>query len=231
MNIKKIILHKVTLPIDLQVHNINVLMHSCSIIIVVTWQCGFCHAMTSVFAWQWVRKASACHHTLYANHCHCLWKIPPIIAVKNNVTTFIQVLRFVANMFYCGGIAFTIFKHADIKGASRAQRPLTTGIVRRQFPSLRGTTWLNIGGSAWNGSPFEHIYVPFTWRLLTFTGWKLKCHVIIMIDTDLSGFVVPMHSGLCEQYVKSPGPTPWWFDFLLRMCPHALGHQPLQNQS
>ena len=46
-------------------------------------------------------------------------------------------------------------------------------------------------------------YAPFTWRLLTFTGWNWKCLVIIVIKTDLSGFVVPMHSGLCEQYVKS----------------------------
>ena len=45
---------------------------------------------------------------------------------------------------------------------------------------------------------------PFTWRLLTFMGWNWKCHVIIGIKTNLSGFVVPMHSGLCEQYVKSP---------------------------
>ena len=46
-------------------------------------------------------------------------------------------------------------------------------------------------------------YAPFTRRLLTFTGWNWKCHIIIVIKTDLSGFVVPMHSGLCEQYVKS----------------------------
>ena len=35
---------------------------------------------------------------------------------QNNVTTFIQVLRFVVNMFYCGTVAFTIFKHTNIKG-------------------------------------------------------------------------------------------------------------------
>ena len=46
-------------------------------------------------------------------------------------------------------------------------------------------------------------YAPFMWRLPTFTGWNWKCHVIIVIKTDLSGFVIPMHSGLCEQYVKS----------------------------
>ena len=40
--------------------------------------------------------------------------------------------------------------------ASRAQRPLPTGIVRRQFPSVRGTTWRNNGSSTRNGSRFEH---------------------------------------------------------------------------
>ena len=34
-------------------------------------------------------------------------------------------------------------------------------------------------------------------------GVEIENHVIIVIKTDLSGFVVPMHSGLCEQYVKS----------------------------
>ena len=51
-------------------------------------------------------------------------------------------------------------------------------------------------------------YAPFTWSLPTFTRWNWKCHVIIVIKTDLSGFVVPMHSGLCEQYVKSLGLRP-----------------------
>ena len=49
--------------------------------------------------------------------------------------------------------------------ASRAQRPLTTGRVRRRFPSLRGTAWQSSGRSTWNGSRFEHIrafYVEIT---------------------------------------------------------------------
>ena len=46
-----------------------------------------------------------------------------------------------------------------------------------------------------------------------------------MIKTDLSGFVAPMHSGLCKQYVKSLGLTPLGFDFLFRTRPHALGQQ------
>ena len=82
-----------------------------------------------------------------------------------------------------------------------------TSGLRHPAPSLRGITWRNKGRSAWNGSRFEHI-CAFTWRLQTFTGWNWKCHVIIVIKTDLSGFVVPMHSGLCEQYVKSLGLRP-----------------------
>ena len=39
--------------------------------------------------------------------------------------------------------------------APQAQRRLMTGIVRRQFPSLK-TTWLNYGSSKQNGSRFEH---------------------------------------------------------------------------
>ena len=76
---------------------------------------------------------------------------------------------------------------------SRAQRPLTTGIVGRQFPS-RGNTWRNNGRSALASST----YAPFTCRLLTFMGWNWKLSVLIVIKTDLSGFVVTMHSGLCR---------------------------------
>ena len=60
--------------------------------------------------------------------------------------------------------------------ASRAQRPLTTGIVRRQFPSLRGTTWRNNGRSAWNGSRFEHIcaFYHVYAEITNIEGVKLK---------------------------------------------------------
>ena len=74
-------------------------------------------------------------------------------------------------------------------------------------------------------------YAPFTRRLLTFTGWNWKCHVIMVIRTDLSGFVVPMHSGLCEQYVKSLGLRP---RDLTSCFARALVHwdnKPLQNRS
>ena len=46
-----------------------------------------------------------------------------------------------------------------------------------------------------------------------------------MIKSDLSGFVVPIHLGLCEQYVKSLGLSASGFDFLFRTRPHALGQQ------
>ena len=90
--------------------------------------------------------------------------------------------------------------------ASRAQRPLTTGIVRRHFPSLRAPRDATMVGAI-ETALASSTYVPFTWRLLTFTAWNWKCHVIIGIKTDLTEFVVPMHSGLCEQNVESPGLT------------------------
>ena len=37
------------------------------------------------------------------------------------------------------------------------------------------------------------------WRCLP---WNETCHVTIMIKTDLLGFAVTMHSGLCEQYIQ-----------------------------
>ena len=48
-------------------------------------------------------------------------------------------------------------------------------------------------------------------------------NVIIMIKADLSGFVVTMHLGLCEQYIL--GLTALGLDFLFCTCPHALWQQ------
>ena len=88
-----------------------------------------------------VTKASACHHTLHANHWHCLWNISPIIAVKTNVTTSIKVLRFVVNLFYCGRVAFTVFKHADIKGVRQrltSTATLDDGYCEATIPVVKG---------------------------------------------------------------------------------------------
>ena len=59
-------------------------------------------------------------------------------------------------------------------------------------------------------------------RIKKFTGWNWKCHVIIVIEIDLSWFVVTMHSGKYEQYVKSLGQTASEFYFLFRARPRAL---------
>ena len=108
--------------------------------------------------------------------------------------------------------------------ASWAQRPLTTGIGRRQFPSLSASCDVTMGvAREWLSLRARYSY--FKWRILTFTGWNPKCHLISVIKTDLSGFVVTMHSGLCEQNVKSLRLTPSGFDFLFRTCPLAWWQQ------
>ena len=49
--------------------------------------------------------------------------------------------------------------------------------------------------------------------------------VIAVIKTDLSGSAATIHSGLCEQYVKSFGLKPSGLDFLFRTHPRALWQQ------
>ena len=104
---------------------------------IISWLCGFWRETTSISPWQraWLGYICPASSDLVCNegqrvspysprnHWRCLWKIPPIIAVKSNVTTFIQVLRFLVNMFYCGRVAFTVFKLADIK---RVRQRLTS---------------------------------------------------------------------------------------------------------
>ena len=95
-------------------------------------------------------------------------------------------------MLYCGRVILNGFILVDIKRVrcvSRAQRPLTTGIVRRQFSSLRGTTWRsNVSSPLAKRLSLRAWYSCFRWRISTFTGWNWKCSVIIVMQTDLSGF-------------------------------------------
>ena len=96
-----------------------------------------------------------------------------IIGVKNNIKTFNYICRLIVNMFYCGRIILIVFNTHISKvwgSASRAQRPLPTGIVRRQFPLLTGTMWRNNAGSTRNGSGFEH-------HIRILNGWyqHLRC--------------------------------------------------------
>ena len=85
---------------------------------------------------------------------------------------------------------------------SRAQRPLTTGIVRRQFPSLRGTTWRNNGRSEWNVSRFEDI-CAFYMKITNIHGVNWKCHAIIVIKTD-DGivFIGPLGTNFSEIFIE-----------------------------
>ena len=148
--------------------------------------------------------------------------------MEDSTNNCCQVLRFVVNMFCCGRFAFTVFKHADIKGV-RQRLTITASLgdgycevtLSVVIGALRDVT---IGGAR-ETALASSIPAPFTWRLLTFTGWNWKCHVEIVIKTDLSGFVVQMHSGLCGQYVKSLGLTPSGFDFLFHTRPRAFGQQ------
>ena len=151
---------------------------------IITWLCGFWREMISIFPWQratyarrqvisCLTKASACHNTLHANHWHCLLKI---IAVKNNVTTFIQILRIVVNMFYCGRVAFTVFKHTNIKGVGQRLTSTTSlddGYYEAKIPFVKGTTWRNNGRSTWNGSRFEHT-CAFYVEIINIHSVKLK---------------------------------------------------------
>ena len=86
----------------------------------------------------------------------------------------------------------------------RAQRSLATGTVRRQFPSSRSTTWRNNGSSTQETALASSTICGFL-VILTFTDWNDKCHVIIGIETDLSGFVVTIHSSL-RQPLRVEGP-------------------------
>ena len=141
---------------------------------------------------------------------------------QNNVRTFIQVLRFVVNMLFV--VVFTVFKHTYIAAPHEHSVPwrrLLWGDDSRRYGAPRYVTM----GGARETALASSTHAPFTWILLTFTGWNWKCHVVIVIKTDLSGFVVPVHSGLCKQYAKSLRLTSSGFNFLFRTHPLALGQQ------
>ena len=51
-----------------------------------------------------------------------------------------------------------------------------------------------------------------------------------MIKTDLSGFVVTMHSGLCKQYIQSLSLTASGLDFLFERILVHCDNKPLQKR-
>ena len=60
--------------------------------------------------------------------------------------------------------------------ASRAQCSLTAGIVRRQFPSLRGTLWRSNGSSTRNGSRFGHDIRILSGKYIHEVKLKMSCY-------------------------------------------------------
>ena len=89
--------------------------------------------------------------------------------------------------------------------ASRARRSLTTDIVAT-IPFLNGHRMMYQWEKHAKRLSLRAPYSPFKWRILTFTGWNKKCHVIVLIKTDLSGFVVTMH-GLVRTVKPIPRPN------------------------
>ena len=88
-----------------------------------------------------VTKASACHHTRHANHRHRSYEFLAIIGIKDNIKTFNYVCRLIVNMFYCGGILFHDFKHADIKSVRQrvtSAKSLADGYCEATIPVLKG---------------------------------------------------------------------------------------------
>ena len=63
-------------------------------------------------------------------------------------------------------------------------------------------------------------------RGITCQQWELRSKRF-----DLSGFAVTIHSGLCEQYVKSPDLAASEFDFLFARALVHCDNKPLQNKS
>ena len=77
----------------------------------------------------------------HINHWRRLQEIPPIIGIKNNLTTIQQFHRVIADSCYCVRIILTAFKHFDMKGSRyrvTSTASLDDGIVRQQFPVAKG---------------------------------------------------------------------------------------------
>ena len=144
---------------------------------------------------------------------------------KIYVTTVHLLLRFTVNVSYDGMIALPHLSTPILKvwgSALRTQCPLTTGIVRRQFPSLRGTTWRSNGKSAWNGSRFEHHI-----RLLRRDQWHSQSEIKNIAYYNVTNTEL----GLVRTERPIPGPNGLGIELPV---PRALVHcdnKPLQNRT
>ena len=162
---------------------------------IITWLCGFWREMTSFFPWQraqlgYIRPASS---NLVCNEGQRVSPYSPrqSLALFMEDSTNYCCQKQHHNFHSCSQIRFQIgfivvglllpYSTMPILkawgSASRAQGPLTSGIVRWRFPLLRGTMWRNNGRSAWNGSRFGHIcafYVVIT--NIHKVKLKMSCH-------------------------------------------------------
>ena len=97
--------------------------------------------------------------------------------------------------------------------ASRAQHPLTKGIGRGRFPSLKATSWrIQWVKDETRFLLFEHHICPSS----GFVGVEIKIwsHIKIVITIALSDFVVTVYSSLYEQNVRSSVLPASGLDFL-----------------
>ena len=75
----------------------------------------------------------------------------------------------------------------------------------------------------WNGSRFEqHIHLLRGEFNIHGLKWKMSCHVIIVTETELSGFVVTLHLGFSARNSETRSLWAEVLDFLFRTRPCAL---------
>ena len=125
-------------------------------------------------------------------------------------------------MFYCGRILLTVLNTAILKvWCIASQRSVSSdGHWEATIPVVEARD-VTIGVAYETDLVLSIIFVFYT-ENTNIHEMKLKSHVITVTRTDLSRFVVIMHSGVCEQYVKFLGLSASGFYFLFRTHPRAL---------
>ena len=175
------------------------------------------------------KEDDTCHHTLHSSHWHHLWESPPMITVKSNVTLSTKFSYISCNpMFHCGRIVFAALKQPILKvwgKASRAQCPLMTALWGDNSYSKEAPHEVTMGVACEMSLTWSNTFV-FNMENTNIQGvkWK-KCLVVIVVKTNLLGFVVIMHLGLCKQHPQSLSLIASGLDFLFRMHPHATWQQ------
>ena len=161
---------------------------------------------------------SAYHHTNHSNHWHRLWGISPIMDVKSKKNSGQLIPQIQSkyvlwrwNPIYC------ILRRRHWK--------CEVARVRRNFRPKQAPRDVTLGEARETALASSIIFAMGN------TGWNWKCHIIIVIKTDLSGFVVTMNPGLCEQYIQSLGLTASGLDFMFARALMHCDNKPLPNRS